>query len=422
MEPHNPEKLNYGRTCCIGLAFMGISAFWQLYDNIVPLIMKNSFALGETATGVVMALDNVLAVILLPLLGAWSDRVNTRIGKRTPFIIAGTLLSVMFMMLIPIADSTHNFILFIIGLGTVLVSMGLYRSPAVALMPDLTPPRLRSQGNAVINVMGALGALFTLSLIPILVADEQTPDYTILFASIATLMLVALVLLLATVRESKLRESIGVASCQEEETPEKKDAKPHLPRDVRRSLAFALAVVFFYYMAYNGITTAFSRYAQEVWGLIGGDFALTLMVVAASAFVSYLPLGILATKVGRKKVIAAGFAMMVLSFFAMSFVTEYHIAVNLWFVFVGIGGSAVGVNIFPVIVDMCDSSELGRYTGLYYTFSMSAQIATPIVSGLLLEHVSYLTLFPYAAVFSALGIVCISQVRHGNAAPDEASN
>ena len=150
-------QLNCPRTCCVGLAFMGISAFWQLYDNIIPLILKNSFALEDTITGVIMAADNVLAVILLPFLGAWSDRVDTRFGKRTPFIAVGTLLSVFFMMLVPFADNNRSLPLFILSLGAVLISMGLYRSPAVALMPDLTPPELRSQGNAVINVMGALG-------------------------------------------------------------------------------------------------------------------------------------------------------------------------------------------------------------------------------------------------------------------------
>ena len=156
------KKLNYGRTFLIGLAFMSISSFWQIYDNIIPLILKNTFGMGETVTGVIMALDNVLAVFLLPVFGSISDKVDTKLGKRTPFIIAGTVLAVCFMMILPFADKAVNMPLFVGALFGVLISMGLYRSPAVALMPDLTPNRLRSKANAVINLLGAVGGVYSL--------------------------------------------------------------------------------------------------------------------------------------------------------------------------------------------------------------------------------------------------------------------
>lgn len=419
----NKAKLNYRRTCFIGLGFMGIMAFWQVYDNIIPLILKNSFHLGETVTGVIMAADNMLAVILLPVLGAWSDRTDTRFGKRTPFIVVGTLLSVFFMIWIPVADNIRNLPLFIFSLGAVLISMGLYRSPAVALMPDLTPPQLRSQGNAVINVMGAAGALFSLVMIQVLVDHESTPDYSLLFASVAAVMVLGLVILLVTIREKKLAAQIhheypDYAAVEEEY----KEVKVHkLDPAVKKSLVFALAALFFYYMAYNGVTTAFSRYAQEVWGLAGGGFATALMVVAVTAFISYVPLGALSGRIGRKKVIALGFLMMLITFIVLSLVKEYSLFVTFWFVFVGVGGSAVGVNIFPVIVDMCDHSDIGKFTGLYYTFSMAAQIVTPIASGFLLEHVSYMTLFPYAAVFTAMGLAAMAGVHHGDSMPESGS-
>lgn len=418
---HNTEKLNYRRTCCIGLCFMGISAFWQLYDNIVPLILKNTFVMGETATGAIMAADNVLAVALLPILGAWSDKVDTRFGKRTPFIVVGTILSALFMMIIPIADITRNLVLFIIGLGAVLLSMALYRSPAVALMPDLTPPKLRSQGNAVINVMGAVGSICALGLIQVLVEHTVSPNYTALFSCVSTFMLIALVIFLFTIKEKKLAK-VSAPDDPNAPSPERKKHHVALAPEVKKSLVFALAVVFFYYMAYNGVTTAFSRYAQEVWGLVGGDFAFALIVVAVSAFASYIPLGIISSKIGRKKVIGVGFALMALSFGVVSFVTEYQDWVSIWFVIVGVSGSAVGVNIFPVIVDMYDNSDLGRATGLYYTFSMTAQIVTPIASGFLLEHVSYLTLFPYACFFSILGALAVIHVHHGDAVQDKKNN
>ncbi len=263
------KRLNYTRTFCMGLAFMGISAFWQLYDNIIPLILKNRFELEETLTGVIMAADNLVAVALLPMFGAWSDRVNTRFGKRIPFITVGTLLSVFFMMWVPIADQSHRFGLFLLSLGAVLLSMGFYRSPAVALMPDLTPPHLRSQGNAVVNVMGALGATFALVMIQLLVDDGPMPDYTPLFLSIAALMIVALVILLATINEKKIAEKVSGEWPQFEPEDEKSDSEIMTP-EVKRSLVFGLLTVFFYYMAFNGVTTAYSRYAQEVWNMMSG--------------------------------------------------------------------------------------------------------------------------------------------------------
>ena len=407
-------KLNYRRTINIGLAFMGISAFWQIYDNIIPLILKNSFDFGETATGAIMAADNILAIVLLPLIGAWSDKIDTRIGKRTPFIIVGTLLSVIFMMLIPLADKIGSIGFFIAALGIVLVSMGIYRSPAVALMPDLTPPQLRSQGNAVINVMGALGAIYSLGMIQILVKHEERPDYTSLFLSVAGVMVIALIVLVCTIREKKLASVIA------KEYPEFKKEEEQggkISADVKKSLFFALAAVFFYYISYNGVTTAFSRYAQEVWGLMGGSFSTSLLVVAVAAFISYIPLGALAAKIGRKKTIAIGFAIMIFSFIVLTPYDHFHWTIYLWFAIIGVGGSAVGVNIFPVVVDMCSDGELGKYTGLYYTFSMAAQIVTPVLSGALLEHISYRTLFPYAAVFSILGLGTMYFVRHGDSKP-----
>ena len=194
------KKLNYGRTFLIGLAFMSISSFWQVYDNIIPLILKNTFGLGETVTGVVMALDNVLAVFLLPVFGSISDKVDTKLGKRTPFIIMGTALAVCFMMLLPFADKAVNMPLFVGALFGALISMGLYRSPAVALMPDLTPNRLRSKANAVINLLGAVGGVYSLIMIKFLVGKGTRPDYTALFMSVAIFMVVSIIVLVCTIR------------------------------------------------------------------------------------------------------------------------------------------------------------------------------------------------------------------------------
>ena len=169
-------KLNYKRTFFIGLAFLSISGFWQMYDSIIPLMLQNTFHLGETVTGALMAMDNVLAIFLLPLFGTLSDKADTKIGKRMPFIVGGTLLAVTFLLLLSAADKKQSLVMFLSILFLLLLSMGLYRSPAVALMPDLTPNRLRSKANAVINLMGAVGGVYALIMIKLLVGDGERPD------------------------------------------------------------------------------------------------------------------------------------------------------------------------------------------------------------------------------------------------------
>ena len=237
-------KLSYRRTFCVGFAFLSICAFWQLYDSIIPLMLKNSFHLKETVSGAIMAIDNVLALFLLPLLGALSDRTHTRLGRRMPFIVVGTLLSAVFAVIIPMAALQQNFVLFFTALGLVLLSMGLYRSPAVALMPDVTPKPLRSKANAVINLMGAAGSVFTLVMVTFLVkeaADGQLTDYRPVFTAVAILMVACVVVLLLTVRENRMAAEVPV----EEEEKKEEASGVHMTKDVRKSLIFLLLSVFF---------------------------------------------------------------------------------------------------------------------------------------------------------------------------------
>lgn len=308
-------KLNYKRTFLVGLAFLSICAFWQMYDNIVPLILQGTFHLNETLTGAIMAADNVLAVFLLPLLGSLSDKADTRWGKRTPFIVVGTVLAVVLMMLLPHADKTGNFVLFVISLFFLLIAMGLYRSPAVALMPDLTPKPLRSQANAIINLMGAVGGIYTLILISLLLKGGDKPDYTPVFLGVALLMVVAVVLLVLTVQEKKLAQEVAKANLEEEtEEEQKADKTGELTPGVKRSLTMILISIFLWFTAYNAVTTAFSRYARTVWGMEGGGFANCLMVATVAAIISYIPIGMISAKVGRKKTIMGGLVLMLISF------------------------------------------------------------------------------------------------------------
>ncbi len=424
-------KLNYKRTFFIGLAFLSISAFWQMYDNIIPLILQNTFGLGETLTGALMAADNVLALFLLPIFGALSDRLETGFGKRMPFITAGTILAVMFMLVLPVADRGRNLMLFIVALFALLVSMGLYRSPAVALMPDLTPNKLRSKGNAVINLMGAVGGVYTLIMIKFLVGKGDRPDYMPLFASVAALMAVSVGVLIITIKEKKVKEKVAeevreyeeregvIAMSEDREEQAKESGKHAMPSEVKRSMIFLLASIFFWFTAYNAVTTAFSRYTKVVWHLEGGGFADCLMVATVAAIISYIPIGNIASRAGRKKTIMGGVVLMSLCYFAAIFAGAYHPVINIAFALIGIGWAAINVNSYPMIVEMSKGCDIGKFTGTYYTFSMTAQIFTPVLSGFLLEKVSYRTLFPYALAFSLLALVTMTQVHHGDARPDK---
>lgn len=424
-------KLNYKRTVLIGLAFLSISAFWQMYDSIIPLILQNTFGLGETVTGTIMAADNVLAIFLLPIFGTLSDKVDTRAGKRMPFIVCGTLLAVSFMMLLPIADRNRNLPFFVITLFALLVAMGLYRSPAVALMPDLTPNKLRSKGNAIINLMGTVGGVYTLIMIKLMVGSGERPDYIPLFISVAAFMSVAVILLVLTIREKKIKEIVAAeikayeeaegVRVETEDTMEDgvQQEKQAMPREVKRSMLFLLASIFLWFTAYNAVTTAFSRYTKVVWKLEGGGFADCLLVATIAAIISYIPIGNIAGRIGRKKTILCGIVMMTVCYGAAIFAGTYHPVMNVVFAVIGMGWAAINVNSYPMIVEMSKGCDIGRFTGTYYTFSMAAQIVTPILSGFLLENISYRTLFPYAVVFSTLAFVTMSQVRHGDARPDK---
>ncbi len=414
-------KLNYKRTILVGLAFLSISAFWQMYENVIPLILKNTFGMGETITGAIMAADNVLALFLLPLFGAFSDKIKTPIGRRMPFILIGTGLVCTLLVLLPIADQTVNLVLFVGGLLAVLVSMGTYRSPAVALMPDLTPKPIRSKANAIINLMGAVGGVYSLIMIKLLVGKGDRPNYFPLFMAVGALMIISVVVLFLTIKENKLRKereelekAEGIA--EEPETVEEHKGEK-LPKDVFRSLVFILMSVLFWFMAYNAVTTAFSRYAEEVWGLEKGGYADCLLVATVAAIISYIPIGAIAGKIGRKKTIMLGVALLGLCFFAASLFSQYSDAMIVFFCIIGFAWAAIGVNSYPMVVEISAAGDVGKYTGYYYTFSMMAQVITPILSGALLEYVSYRTLFPYAVVFCVLAIITMSQVRHGDTKP-----
>nr|MBR4281583.1 MFS transporter [Clostridia bacterium] len=421
-------KLNVKRTFLVGLAFMSISAFWQLYDFAVPLILKNTYNLGDTLAGAVMAMDNIVALFLLPLFGALSDKCNMKMGRRMPFMLFGGFGAAFLALCVPGATKFASLGVFLALLAGLLIVMATFRSPTVALMPDVTPKPLRSKANAIINLMGAIGGALVLALTNFLLvktvnaAGETVSDYTYLFMTVAFIMMAAMLVIRGVIPERKLaaetdeinrRLDAEKPAAPADNTPARKLSKPELT-----SLVLILASVSLWFMGYNAVTTAFSKYAMQVLNVAETSAANCVLVATVVAILSYWPVGLLSSRLGRKKMIMGGIGLLMAAFFCAGLLRNLSIAAYVCFALVGMGWASIGVNSYPMVVELASGSDVGKYTGYYYTFSMAAQVLTPILSGALLEHVGYWTLFPYAFVMVTLAMITMSQVKHGDSKPE----
>jgi len=496
-------KLNYKRTFYVGFAFFLICTFWQAYDTIVPKILTDKFGLNQTWSGAVMALDNIFALFLLPLFGTLSDKCKSKMGRRSPFILVGTIIAVVAFMLMSVADNTQlkkinavaptepaaqavlyenvesfktpegeevilkdkytlenycaipmynengdvteeytNYVVsarrayaaqvteddpsalifFVAMLLLALLSMSTFRSPAVALMPDVTVKPLRSKANAIINLMGAVGGIIVLVLGSVFSTgktENSLMSYTVFFGVIAFIMLLALALFFVTVREKRfvreMEEQSAALNITEDEPEEKKNGK--LSRAELTSLIFILASVVLWYMGYNAVTSKYSVYASAILNL---DYNLTLTIASAAAIVSYIPIGNISSKIGRKKMIIAGVVMLAGAFGVASFMRSESPLwlMNILFALAGIGWAAINVNSYPMVVELSGNGDVGKYTGFYYTASMAAQTATPIISGFFMD-IKMTSLFIYATVCVALAVVTMAFVRKGDSVPKE---
>ena len=476
-------KLNYKRTILVGFAFFLISAFWQAYDAIVPLALTNHFGLPQAISGVVMSLDNILAVFMLPIFGAISDKVNTKMGKRTPFILFGTIVAVVAFIALTFVDNYQLSLLamteapelfaqsllegadkaalqdaakelalkltisnplplvgFLLTLLVVLIAMATFRSPAVALMPDVTIKPLRSKGNAIINLMGTAGGIIVLLFGTVFSTSKNlTMSYTGYVMAVCGVMLAGLFIFLATVKEKAwaqemeketIRLGLEEAPAVEEKggveiIAEKKDGKmvKHggLSKDQFKSLMLILASVALWYIGYNSITSKYSVYAVNELGV---DYGLTLIVAQAAAIISYIPVGMIASKLGRKKTILAGITMLATAFIIGAFIGEGVNPLVMYPVFMlaGMGWATINVNSFPMVVELAKGGEVGKYTGYYYTASMAAQICAPILSGFLYDIFGMrYVFFPFGAIFVIGSFITMYFVKHGDSRPDAKS-
>ncbi|MBQ4099246.1 MAG: MFS transporter [Clostridia bacterium] len=562
-------KLNYKKTILVGFAFFLICAFWQAYDSIVPMMLVNRFGLSQFWSGVIMSIDNVLAVFLLPLFGALSDKSKSKFGRRTPYIVIGTVVAVVAFFGLTFTDNaqlakieasrgpafyeqilegnytitnaeynsftdkgvideklsvkdyaskvvknkawkdldeneqeevkswyksineqyfkdkkspetvyyykdgtyrtveiedgkyyyfengekvevkksdtknaytnlvtpaisgyawtktTQNpttLVLFICLLLVTLLAMATFRSPAVALMPDVTIKPLRSQANAIINLLGTAGGMLVLVLGIVFGTGKtynQMMSYTWFVGAVCLIMVVGLVVFILTVKEKAWAEEmqnqtklLGIDDTTDEEKEKSGDRK--LTKSEFTSLILLLASVALWFIAYNAVTSKYSLYATNV---LHKDYNTTLLLAQGAAIVAYLPVGALAKKIGRKKSILAGIIMLTTAFFGAIFMNANSpvLVLNVLFVLAGIGWATINVNSFPMVVELASGSNVGKYTGYYYTASMSAQIITPILSGAIMDMVgNMLPLFYYSTIFASLAFVTMIFVKHGD--------
>lgn len=451
-------KLNYKRVILVGMAFFLISAFWQAYDAIVPLILTNHFGLPQTASGAVMSIDNILAVFMLPIFGALSDKVNTKMGKRTPFILCGTVIAVVSFVALTLIDNYQlaqviaagvpaleqgtmadaefaelvrkttveltvanplPFVGFIATLLVVLIAMATFRSPAVALMPDVTVKPLRSKANAIINLTGTAGGIIVLALgMVFATAKNHYMQYTGYVVAVVSVMLVGLIVFLLTVREPKWAAEMEADSIRLglEEVPVEDGApKRKLSRGELTSLLLILASVALWFIGYNSITSKYSVYATNI---LHFDFNLTMIVAQAAAIVAYIPVGIISSKIGRRKAILSGIIILASAFLIGHFIEP---TTPSWIMFpifslAGIGWATINVNSFPMVVELATGSNVGKYTGYYYTASMSAQIVAPILSGALYDLIGMRQVFfLFGCAFVVFSFVTMFFVKHGDA-------
>ncbi len=416
-------KLNTKRTILIGFAFMSILAFWQFYDQVVPYLLEYVFGLKTFTANAIMSIDNVLAIFMLPLFGALSDRTRTPLGKRTPYILFGTVAAAVLLLLMAYFEEIRSFPAFLTVLIVLLVVMSIYRTPAVAYMPDVTPKPLRSKANAIINLVGYVGGIFaTVMMMILLKSSKNEAGETVyaedqafwpIFLVIALFMLAAVAVMVLTLRENRIVAESGVA----DDPGDPAAAGGRLPRPVLRSLVLILASVFLWFTAYNAVTTAFSRYCVAVLGADLGTSSGYLLTATVTAIAAFVPLGFLSGRLGRKRTVLLGISLMTVCYAAAIFLRAQTPVLYLLFGLVGVGWAAINVNSFPMVVEMSSGADVGKYTGFYYTFSMAAQIVTPLLSGLLIDKLGYRVLFPYAVVFSVLSFVTMLLVRHGDSRP-----
>jgi len=449
-------NMNYRKAVLVSLPFFAITIFWQAYDTIMPQILVYHFGMSSVALGMIMGIDNLVALIFLPLFGALSDRIDSRLGRRTPLILWGTIGGAISFVLMGLADKAQlakltaagiperfssattgaakaalveeiaalqsgNTGTFALMMGALLLGvflMSLFHSPAAALAADVFIRPQRSKGNAVLNILGGLaGVVF-------LVLNKRMASlfggYSRLMAVSAAVMLIALAVYMLFVREPKLIKQVEEDSKRLGLVEESDDKKPggRLAPEVRRSLFSILAVVIFVYMGYNAFSTHFAVYAIKQLGMTPTSISGPLLVRVFSVLIFCIPSALISTRIGRKQTARIGLVILAVTIVLVYFLTpETARYLSPIFAVYGLGFALVSVHLGPMVVELCASSDVGRYMGYYYLATTVAQIVTPAFAGVFMDGLGQRTLALYTAVFMVLGFATTFFIKHGDARP-----
>ena len=444
-------KLNYKRTFLIGFAFFGILLLWQVYDSWCPTFLTDIFARElygissaqlklsspdkilnvQWLVGIIMACDNLAALILLPIFGRLSDRTKTPIGKRMPYILTGTAVAAIAFPFIPYFFHKNSIVGMVIMMGVVLMFMMMYRNPAVSLMPDITPKPLRAKANGIINIMGYLGGAFAtvlglfLKLSDYINAADEARKLLLIeipFAAASVLMVVSALVLFFTVRENRLavemKDEMDLGERMAAVETPVTDEGP-MSRGNRNMLLAILGAEFLWFMADNAIGTYIGNYVIYYLGSSSGSTMLLTILGGLFSVAGFATAGIIADKVGRKWTITSGLLVSFAALILMCFVKptgrvtgangEYAFPALLYAVWAikGYGMALVHNCSFPMIVELCTSKKIGQFTGYYYTSSMAAQTVTPVLLGLVFNATGAWRALPvYASVllFASSGV------------------
>lgn len=412
---------NYKKLFLLGFGFFGISIVWPLYNAYVPIFLKD-FSLSSTSIGFVMTIDNIFAIFMLPLIGVLSDQTRTRFGRRMPYILIGAPLGAMFFSLIPFAREMRLLWFFMLNIIFMNFFMALFRSPVIALMPDITPPKYRSQANGVINFMGGLGALLAYF------AGKPLYDknYALPFWLGALIMLIALMLVVVFIKEDekyKIKEGKKkkIDNVFSKSFSELKVNLKEVFLSKEKSLLMILLSILFWFIGYNALETFFTSYAKFRIGIsestgafILGFFSLTFMLFS-------IPAGFIGAKIGRKKTMTIGLAIVILisilSIASVNMINNTSLVTRLLFIYFALGGigwGMVNVNSLPTVVDMTTEEKLGGYTGLYYFFSMSANIIAPPLAGFFIDILGYDSLLYFSIASFFVATTTLQFVRRGD--------
>lgn len=399
------NKLNVKKTLLLSFGFFASSIAWSVYNSFVPQILEG-FIQSTMIIGLIMTFDNVFGVVFQPLFGKLSDNTRTRFGRRMPYIFIGIPICAAAFTLIPKMGSLWSLMAVLILFTFV---MSAWRSPVVALMPDITPGPFRSQANGIVNLMGGVGSLLAFAGGGILF---KLGGFPLPFIMSAILMLVALLVLALFVREPQ-------QAYEPDKQAEKSNAK--LSKDEKKSLLLILFGVFFWFTGYSAVETFFTLYAINSLGLDGGSAAMTLAIFSLTFLAFAVPAGFIGAKIGRRRMIIIGLIGITVLFSPLLFLS------NIWLVRICLflGGAfwaCVNINSLPMVVRLSGEDKLGTFIGYYYFFSFASQIVSPVLFGFIRDIVgNYQVLFLYSPIAFVVALACLMFVRHGEDEPQSTS-